>query len=134
MGFTLVESTIAIFILLVGLLAVMQFFPLGIRMIGDSQDLTIATNIALSKIEELVSTRYEDLGVGTIEAKQRVSSDPSSYLYDYQRQTAVELVDSDFNTSVSDEGLKKITVTVFWDSAVGAIEKSTEINTVIADY
>lgn len=133
-GFTLVESSIAIAILIIGLLAVVQFFPFGIQIIGNSNNRTIASNLALSKIEEVRSDIYDDISTGTLEAKQRISNDTDSYLYDFQRETIVELVDSDFNTSVSDVGLKKITVNVYWRSATIDEERSVSISSVVADF
>lgn len=133
-GFTLIEAAIAIFILLVGLLAVSEFFPLGLRVISDSQNLTTATNIALSKMEELRSLSYDEIGLGIVEAKQTVSSDPASYLYRYQRQTTISLVDSDLNPTDSGIGLKKITINVFWHSLIGAKEKSIEIYSLFSEY
>jgi|SRR3989338_6106036 len=133
-GFTLIEATVAILILIVGLLAVIQFFPFGLRIIGDSQSLTVASNLALSKIEEFQSLNYEEIGTGTVEPKQRLSADPADYLYHYQRQTLVETIDADFNPSASDVGLKKIVVTVFWRSPIGSTEKFTQINSIVADY
>lgn len=133
-GFTLVEATIAIAVLLIGLLAVMEFFPFALRIIGDSQNITVAANASLAKLEELQSLSYDEIPVGTIEVKQRVSTDPNNYLYQFQRQTVVETIDSDFNSSAIDVGLKKITVTTFWPSQLGADEKSYEINHVISDF
>lgn len=132
-GFTLLEAVIAILILVVGLSAIIQFFPFSLKIISDSKSLTTVSNIALLKIEELRSLDYDSINVGTIESKQRVSTDPTSYLYDYQRQTVVETVDGNLNPSGSDLGLKKITVTVFWFSPIGSVEKSTQITTLIAD-
>ncbi len=133
-GFTLIESTVAIFLLMIGIFTVMEFFPFALRIIGNSQSLTIASNIALSKIEEIQSLDYELVNPGTIEVKQRVSSDPDNYLYKYQRQTVVETVDSNFDPSGSDVGFKKITVTVFWPSLFGTAEKSFIINHVISSH
>ena len=133
-GFTLIEATVAILILIVGLLAVIQFFPFGLRIIGDSQSLTVASNLALSKIEEFQSLNYEEIGIGTVEPKQRLSADPADYLYHYQRQTLVETIDADLNPSASDIGLKKIVVTVFWQSPIGSTERFTQINSIVADY
>lgn len=133
-GFTLVEAMVAITILLIGFFSVIQFFPFGLQVIGDSQNVTTASSIALSEIETLSTLSYENLSTGVIESKQPVSSDPTSYLSHYQRQTVVETVDSDFNASVSDIGFKKITVTVYWISPVGKREKSTQLATVITDY
>lgn len=133
-GFTVIEATIAIFILLVGLLAVSEFFPFGLRIISDAQKETTAANIALSKIEEIRSLNYNDVGTGTIEAKQRVSTDPTSYLYHYQRQTVVQLVDTSLNPAVADIGLKKIMVVVYWHSLIGNKEKSIQIDSLTSKY
>ncbi|MDD2807071.1 MAG: prepilin-type N-terminal cleavage/methylation domain-containing protein [Patescibacteria group bacterium] len=133
-GFTILEATIAIFILLIGLLAVVQLFPFSLKIIGDSSDLTIGSNLAVSKLEEIRGLTYESIGTGTIETKQRLSSDQTSYLYNFQRQTVVTTIDSNLNTSVSDVGLKQVTVTVFWTSPVSTAEKSTSMSTIVSSY
>jgi prepilin-type N-terminal cleavage/methylation domain-containing protein len=133
-GFTLIESAVAIAILTIGLFAVIQFFPLSIEVIGNSQRTTTASNLGLSKIEELNGLAYDDLTVGVFEIKQRVSNDPNNYLYNYQRQVDIETLDSDLNPSASDLGLKEITVTVFWLSAIGNTERSIEIINLRSDF
>ncbi len=133
-GFTLIESTVAIMILMVGLLAVIQFFPFAFKIISDSQNLTTASSIAISKAEEVSAMNYDNIDTGTIESKQKISTDPTSYLSHYQRQTVVETVDSDFNSSPTDVGLKKITVTVFWYSLINSMEKSIQVTSVVADH
>ena len=133
-GFTIIESTVAILIILIALFGITQFFPLGIRIIGDSQSQTVASNVALTKIEELRSLNYEEISTGTIETKNRVSSDPANTLFNFQRQTIVETVDNNFNPSASDVGLKKITTTVYWQSPVVSKEKSITLQYIIANY
>ncbi len=133
-GFTIIEATLAITILTIGLMAVVEFFPFTIRIIGDSQNMAVASNLALSKIEEINSMPYENISVGTIETKQRVSNDAEDYLYNFRRQTNVEYIDSNLNPSATDNGLKKITVTAYWQSPVISNEKSTQISTIIANY
>ena len=133
-GFTLIEAAVAIAVLLVGLWSVLQFFPFSIKIIGDSQSLTVASNLVVEELESLSTDNYSVIGVGTIEAKHPVSSDTTSYLSKYQRQTVVQLIDSDFNASATDVGLKKITVTVYWRSPVGVNERSITTSTIIADH
>lgn len=132
-GFTLIESTIAIAVLMVGLWSVVQFFPFSLKVIGDSQNITVASNLVVAKIEEISSINYDSISTGTIEVKAPISADPTSYLNNYQREVVVELIDSNFNTTVTDIGLKKITVTVFWISPIGKVEKSTNSITVVSD-
>ena len=133
-GFTIIESAVAIAVLMLGLWAVLQFFPLGIKIIGDSQNLTTASNLAVAQLETVSSLGYESITTGTFEAKQPISSDTSSYLNRYQRQTEVEYLDANFNSSITDVGLKKVTVTVFWLSPILVSEKSTSASIVIANY
>ncbi|OGY43141.1 MAG: hypothetical protein A3J62_03515 [Candidatus Buchananbacteria bacterium RIFCSPHIGHO2_02_FULL_38_8] len=133
-GFTLIEATVAVVILVVGLMAVVQFFPFALKIIADSQSLNLASNLALSKIEEVRSVPYDNIATGVIEPKQRISNDPSNYLYKYQRETTVETVDSNLEVNGVDIGLKKITVTVYWQSKIGSQEKSTQMVTLLSDY
>lgn len=132
-GFTIIEAAIAIAVLMIGLWSVMQLFPFGIKVIGDSQSTTVASNLVVAKIEEISAQDYDSISAGTIEVKARISSDPEDYLYDYQREVIVDLIDSNFDTTVTDVGLKKVTVTVYWTSPVGLIEKSTDSITVMVD-
>ncbi|HLC89637.1 MAG TPA: hypothetical protein VJG65_01615 [Patescibacteria group bacterium] len=134
LGFTIIEAAIATVILMVGLFAVVQIFPLSLKITGDAQRLTTASNLATAKIEEIIGLGYDNISIGTIETKQRLSSDPADFYYAFQRQTVVEYLDSNFNVSANDLGLKKITVTVFWPSTIGEAEKSTELNSVISDF
>lgn len=130
----MIEASVAIVILLIGLFAVIQFFPFSLEIIGDSNNRTIASNLALSQLEEIGSDTYSNISTGTIESKQRVSSDSDSYLYNYQRETTVSFIDSDFNPSATDIGLKKITVTVYWQSPVTKGEKSYSLESVVASF
>ena len=90
-GFTLIESAVAIAVLMVGLWAVAQFFPFRLKVIGDYQNITVASNLVVAKIEEISSLQNDTITTGTIEAKAPISSDPSSYLNNYQREVVVEL-------------------------------------------
>lgn len=133
-GFTLIEATIAIFVLIIGLTAVTQLFPFSLKISGDSQNITTASVIALEKIEEMRASNYDDITVGTIEVKHRMSADPTNYLYNYQRETAVAAVDGNLNNSPTDVGLKKIIVTVFWQSPLKkTAEKSIQLTTLISE-
>ena len=133
-GFTLIESTVAIIILIIGVFSVISFFPLSLGITGNANSQTIATNLAQSKIEEMRSLNYSDITIGTFEAKQRLSTSPTSYLYNYQRETTVDLVNSDFNTSVTDVGFKKITVTSYWQSPISHSEKSYSVISIATDF
>ena len=132
-GFSLIEATVAIFIMTIGLVSVVQFFPFSLRIVNDSQKTTIALNTALAKAESVLAMDYDEINTGQIESKHRLSAQSSSYLYQYQRETVVETIDSNLDPSAQDIGLKKITITVYWQSPFGE-EKSLAINSIIADY
>jgi hypothetical protein len=133
-GFTIIEATLAIIILMVGFFAVMEFFPFAMKIIGDSQSLAIASNLTLSKVEEISSTPYDNISIGMIEAKHKISNDSESYLNNYERETYAEYLDSNLNPSLTDNGLKRVTVITYWKSPIISNEKSTQIDIIIADY
>lgn len=132
-GFTLIEVLISIFILTAGIIAVLQAFPLGTKILGSSKMVTIASQLGQAKIEELISRSYEEISSGIVEAKHILDSPFSSY----QRETKIVCVDpadSDFLEVVDcslDPGMKKVEVTVFWKAFFGLSEKSKSIISLI---
>jgi len=131
-GFTLIEVLISIFILTTGIIAVLQAFPLGTKILGSSKRTTIASQLGQAKIEELISQSYEEISFGVIETKHVLDSPFNSY----QRETEIVCVnpDSDFSEVINcdpDPGMKKIEVTVFWKTFFGLSEKSNQIISLI---
>ena len=122
LGFTLIEIVIAISIFSIGVMAVLNLFPKGLRLSQESKELSVATNLAQEKIEEYLAKNYDEIPTGIIEAKSRVDNDPNSQFYAYQRMVESAFIDSDLNDSISDTDFKKIVVTIYW------IEKSKEKN------
>ena len=57
-GFTMVEVMIAQVVLLIGALSILGFFIMGSRINAESEDKTIAVNIAQLKMEEIMNTRF----------------------------------------------------------------------------
>ena len=99
-----------------------------------AENSTKASYLAQSQLEYLNSLNYSDIGAGTIEAKHRLSADPASYLYSFQRQTAVQNVDSNLQSSQTDTGLKKITVTVYYTNSFAKVEKTYVTTTLINQW
>ena len=131
-GFTLIEALISIFILTVGIIAVLQAFPLGTKILGSSKMTTIASQLGQAKIEELISQSYGEISFGIIETKHVLDSPFSSY----QRKTEIICVDPDLDFSEvincdPDPGIKKIEVTVFWKTFFGFSEKNNQIISLI---
>lgn len=131
-GLSLIEATITIAVLSIGLLAIIQLFPLSMKLSRTAEQSTIATNLAQAKIEELFSLGYENIEIGNIEVKHRLSSNPENPFYHYQRQTIIEYVDENLITSVSTTGIKKINVTVYWQSPSTRLERNLSFNALIS--
>ena len=131
-GVTLIEILLTTGILTVGLLGILQAFPKGIEAGRDRELASTAQQVAQAKIEELNSVSYSEINTGTIEDEVKVTSDSSSPLYAFSRTTVVELVDQNFQSSMSDIGLKKITVTVFWPSVFGITQRQQSVVAIIS--
>ena len=129
-GFTLIELLIAIFVLSVGLVAVLQAFPMGVYIQKTAQMTTVAVYISQDKMEEVISWQYAEIIVGTTdEAYGFDAGNPS-----FRRETEVSYFDPD-NPEVpptEDSGIKKVRVSVFWHSHLGLLEKEVKIATLIA--
>lgn len=128
----MIETMVAISILSTIFIALMYAFPFGISINKSAKSFTTASYLAQEKIESLLSLGYDNLIVGTLETKQRLSSNPDSFLYHYLRQTTVEYVDGSLQTSATDLGLKKIITTVYFTDAIAKNEKSYNITTLIS--
>ena len=61
--------------------------------------------------------------------KAKLSNDQDSYLYYFKRQTTVEYVDANLNTSASDTGIKKIETTVYWYNPMSFEEQNYILTT-----
>lgn len=130
LGFSIIEILAAITFLTVGIFAIAKIFPFGIQISQNAEDRTIAATLAQDKIEELISSGYEGIAIGIIEAKQEIPSGSFGDKYNFYRQTIVSFVDGDLADSVSDTGMKKIEVTVFWNS--GGNEKNLVLKRLIS--
>ena len=129
---TMIEVMVSMMIISIAFAGLMQSFPLGLAINKESENSTFAYYLAQEKLETLYSLDYDGIATGVIETKARVSADPDDYRYNYMRQTSVSYVDSDLINSLSDTGLKKITVTVYYPDALAKKEKSYNITTLIS--
>ncbi len=118
-GFSLLEALVAIAILTVGLLATVSSFPFSLKVNKGAEQASLASVYGKTKLEQLLIQPYDALAVGTVEVKSRISSDPNNPAHALERETVITLVDGNLQPSVSDLGLKKITVRVFWQNRQG---------------
>jgi len=130
-GFTIIEVIVAVFILAVGIVAVLNMFPLGIQMARSSQMASVAVHLGQEKIEEMLSDTYNNLIEGT--ATEEYGSIPG--FEGHKRKTNINCVNyenllevsCDYDLTNDPEPLKKIEVEVFWRSSLVAAEKSINL-------
>ncbi|MBU6389369.1 hypothetical protein KGQ71_02530 [Patescibacteria group bacterium] len=115
-GFTYLELLIAISLFTVGMLSVLEIFPVNRRYLNQSADYTQAAYLAQEEMETIRGVSYASLTSGTYEPLHAVGSGPTDPLGQYQRQTTVTFIDSQNNwqNSATDTGLKRVDVTVIW--------------------
>jgi prepilin-type N-terminal cleavage/methylation domain-containing protein len=129
-GFTLIEMLIAVFVLAIGIVAVIGAFPLGTYLQKSGQLNTVAIQLAQAKMEEISSNSYDDILVGITEEDY---GSISSFL-SFKRNTEISFFDPD-NPEVppaGDLGIKKIEISVFWHSSLGISEREVKIANFIA--
>ena len=126
-GFTLTEVIVAMGIFSIGVLGIFSFFTYSSQTIRVARSETTGSNLANGFLEEELAKSYGELIPGT-SAKTRVSDNPASPYYNYQKQIEITLIDSDLNNSVTDLGLKKIIISIFWPQ--GSYEKSIQSATI----
>lgn len=130
-SFSLLEVMIAVFVLVLGILAVIQAFPISINIRGEAKRKTIASHLAQDKIEEIQSYTYNNIDVGTTTEDYGTISDFESY----KRVTSVKynyLEGSGLKKATSDQGLKKIKVEIYWEKPLGVGEDKFQIATLIS--
>ncbi|MBU1036750.1 prepilin-type N-terminal cleavage/methylation domain-containing protein [Patescibacteria group bacterium] len=128
-GFSLIETLIALTILILALLTMVQLFPLGLKNASYSRSETTAVFLAQAKMEEIISERYDQVLTGTFAEASLVTIDDD--FARYSRQTVIYYVDEDLESSVQDIGLKRVDVTVSWPG--GDSNRTVTINTLISD-
>jgi len=133
LGFTLIEVLVAMTVLSVGILSLVRVFPFALQISKFAAQKTVAVNLAQAKIEEMFYLDYDNITVGTVETRHRLSADVENPFYKFERETSAEHIDSNLNTSVSETGLKKITTTIYWNSPIFSAEKNSEIVIVIGE-
>lgn len=123
-GLSLIEVMVSFSILIIIFISLTQAFPLALTINKTSENAAKASYLAQAKLEEINSLNYDSIPMGTIEPKARLSNDSSDYLYYFQRQTLVEYVNGSLESSASETGLKKITVTVYYSNVLSKTEKN----------
>jgi Tfp pilus assembly protein PilV len=127
-GMSLIETMVALLILMVTFVGLIQAFPFSQSIVKTAENSTKAAYLAQNELEQILALNYDSIATGTIEIKQRLSADPVNYLYYFQRETTVSYLDSNWQPSVNDTGIKKISTTVYYTNSISKKENSYSIS------
>ena len=127
-GFTLLEFIIAISVLIIGIVAILQIFPLAFNIEQMNQMRTKAALLAQGKIEEINSQTYQNVSVGS-----EIEDSLSPPFEKFSRETTINYVNSELQDSVSDLGLKKIEIILSWKSFLQIGESSLKVISLITE-
>ena len=130
----MIEIMISFSILVLVFIFLAQSFPTGYSINKSSQRASLASYLAQEKIEELFALGYDNIATGTIETKAPLSNDPNNYLNNYSRETIVNYVDGNLNSTTTDQGLKKVRTTVYYSDPISNNEESLTLTTIINKY
>lgn len=122
------EVIVAIMVFAVGVLSVVEVFPLYRKMSRISEKSSVAVFLAQEQVENIFSLPFDSITAGQFEVKHAIAT--SGQFADYQRKTDVAYVDGSYQNSAVDVGLKKVTTTVYWNE--DGLEKSTNLVTLIS--
>ena len=130
-GFTLIETMVALTILIVAISYLIGFFPMGLNTAMSAKQDSLAALLAQGKIEELIGTPYAEVAVGTVIENSLNSIDPD--FSGFRRTTSINYVDANLNNTASNSGLKKITVSVSWRNNIKQTDITTTLTTLITE-
>lgn len=123
----MVESMVALFVLVSGVVILLQIFPLGFSAERANQMRTQAIFLAQEKTEALIASNYDNIVVGDF--LEQPLPEPFTL---FSRRTKTTYVNKDLQTIVADDGLKKIEVVVFWSPALSLGKKEVQIITLVS--
>ncbi len=130
-GFTLIEVLIAIILIVSGLVVLMQVMSVAIFADSTLEYRLTALNLANEKLEELKDDGYSHANLDPASSPFTEAS-ISGFDFVGQRQWTVDYVDANLSISVSDTGLKDVTVEVQWTQKGGT--QYVAVETLIGDY
>lgn len=130
-AFTLIEITISLLVLAIGLVGILALFPVGFDASGRAANITEATFLAQELLEDAKRVGYNYLATGTTSG---IFPTPySSYEYDM-------LVYDEAALGVATSlGLHEVVVRVYWpsDTVIGGSRtglRNVELSTYLAKY
>ncbi len=128
-GFTFLELLVALTLFLVGMVTVLQIFPLNRRLLNQTSQTTNAVFLAQEEIEKVRSNDYTSLPVGTYLARTAVTTDTASPLKIFDKQIVVVQVDTNRATTNTDTGIRRVDVTIFWTET--SVQRQYKVSTYV---
>lgn len=124
-GFTLIEITIALLILAIGLVGILTLFPVGFDASGRAANIIEATFLAQELIEDAKRVGHDGLTVGTTQSGTFTGY--PNYEYDILA----------YEAGVT--GLREVVVRVYWPADNGdpgdrSGQRKVELSTYLAQY
>ncbi|MBC8473834.1 MAG: prepilin-type N-terminal cleavage/methylation domain-containing protein [Candidatus Omnitrophica bacterium] len=105
-GFSLLELIIAVGVLAIGLVGVLQIFPVGLRASYRAGMITKASFIAQNKMEEVKMSGFD--AISAFPPKIPLSGEEGDFEWE------IFIDDVDLDGVESDDDIRKVTVTVSW--------------------
>lgn len=136
-AFTIIESLVAIFIVTVGFVTVTQIFPLNLKVDKSSEMKTKAIQLAQGKIEELNSKSYDEVNCAGVAPPCTETENQTPEDAQFKRVTSIKFTDpqnsfQEPSPTSTDTEIKKIGITIYWNSATGSGQDSINISTLIS--
>ena len=127
-GFTILETMVAILILTIGIIAVLQVFPLCSNIQKSNEMENQAIFLAQERMEQEIFKTYENIQVETI------IEDSLAFPYErFSRETKITYVDSNLEEIGLDSGFKKIEIIVEWSSIFKLKQSNISIFNLVAE-
>ncbi|MDP8230294.1 MAG: prepilin-type N-terminal cleavage/methylation domain-containing protein [Candidatus Gorgyraea atricola] len=105
-GFSLLELIIAVGVLAIGLVGVLQIFPVGLRASYRAGMITKASFIAQNKMEEVKMSGFD--AISALPPKIPLSGEDDDFKWE------IFIDDVDLDGVESSDDIQKVTVTVSW--------------------
>ena len=136
-GITLIETIIAVSILALGIIGVLQAFPLGAHLAKTAQMSTIATELGQARIEQELSRSYSNIPAAETVEDYGSMSDFLAFKritrVDCVQPSDLAAVSCDYDLVNDPSPMKKVDVAVYWRSSLGLGEKNISLMSLIAN-
>lgn len=115
---TLIEVTMAVLILSISLGPLLRAFAENAQLtIGATQN-SVASFLVTERMEEIVAARYRaSTGYANVDQSSFAAESPVTNFPAFSRSVSVREVASDLSTTQNGSGIKRVTVTVTWNSS-----------------